>query len=109
MPPRKRNHVKIRQAVLLLLRPLEAFGFLSAELPFRPAAEYESWTADIGFVSQERWEAVDNDYFIGARDLVVQVCLEATPWTKSSSARMFARPTAAVASGSSMRSGRPCW
>ncbi len=72
-PPRKKLHVKSQQALLRLLRPREAFGFLSGELPFRPAPEYESWTAGIGFITQARWEADRNEYFLGAPDLVIEV------------------------------------
>ncbi|HTX35635.1 MAG TPA: Uma2 family endonuclease [Bryobacteraceae bacterium] len=73
MPPRRKTHVITQQTLLFLLRPLEALGFLWAELPFRPAPEYESWTADIGFVTQARWDADTNDYFMGAPDLVIEV------------------------------------
>ncbi len=73
MPPRKKSHVMVQQRLLFLLRPLEGLGFLSAELPFRPAPEYECWTADIGFVTQARWAADTNDYFMGAPDLVIEV------------------------------------
>lgn len=74
MPPGKKLHVKIQQALFNLLLPLVGErGFLTIELPFRPEAEYESWTADVGFVARERWDKDDNEYFLGAPDLVIEV------------------------------------
>ena len=74
MPPRKKVHVQVQQVLFDLLSPLlRDLGFLTCELPFRPAPEYESWQCDVGFVRQSRWEADDNDYFLGAPDLVVEV------------------------------------
>jgi hypothetical protein len=44
MPPRKRLHVKIQQALLELLLPLTRDrGFMTIEFPFRPEPEYEAW------------------------------------------------------------------
>jgi Uma2 family endonuclease len=74
MPPRKKQHVKIQQALCDILTPLlRGRGFLTNELPFRPAPEHQAWEADVGFVSQARWDADDNDYFLGAPDLVIEV------------------------------------
>jgi len=74
MPPRKKIHVKIQQALFDRLAPLlGGLGFITNELPFRPAPEYESWVADIGFVLQKRWDNDDNDYFLGAPDIVIEV------------------------------------
>jgi Uma2 family endonuclease len=73
-PPRKKLHVQIQQALFDILAPLlRGRGFITVELPFRPATEYEAWVADIGFVSQARWDADRNDYFAGAPDLVIEV------------------------------------
>jgi Uma2 family endonuclease len=73
MPPRKKLHATIQQTVMDLLSPLvHRKGFLTIEFPFRPTPEYEAWQADIGFVSQERWDRDDNDYFLGAPDLVIE-------------------------------------
>ena len=72
-PPPKKTHVKTRQKLLYLLRPLEDLGFLAAELPFRGAPECEFWVCDIGLISQQRWDADENEYFAGAPDLVIEV------------------------------------
>jgi len=71
-PPRKKSHVKIQQALFDLLAPhAGGRGFLTVEFPFRPASEYESWVADVAFVAAHRWDRDDNDYFLGAPDLVI--------------------------------------
>lgn len=74
MPRRKKSHATIQQALLDLLSPLvQGRGFITIEFPFRPAPEYQAWQADVAFVSQERWEQDDNEYFLGAPDFVVEV------------------------------------
>jgi Uma2 family endonuclease len=74
MPPRKKSHVKVQQALLDLLSPhARGRGFLTVEFPFRPAPEYECWTADVAFVSSARWDRDENDYFLGAPDLVIDI------------------------------------
>jgi Uma2 family endonuclease len=73
-PHRKKLHVTIQQILFDLLSPLlRGAGFIAIELPFRPAAEYESWQCDLGFVLQERWDNDDGDYFMGAPDFVIEV------------------------------------
>ena len=74
MPPRTRVHVEIQQRLLELFLPLaKGKGFLTNEFPFRPTAEHEAWQADLGFVTKERWDKDESDYFLGAPDLVVEV------------------------------------
>lgn len=74
MPPRTNQHLKLQQSLLDVLTPrLRSRGFLTAELPFRPVADYEAWVAGIGFVSQTRWDAHAKGYFAGAPDLVVEL------------------------------------
>ena len=74
MPPPKKPHMKVETTIDELLHPLlRPLGFLRVELAFRPAPQYEYWTCDIGFISQSRWDADDNDYFPGAPDLVIEV------------------------------------
>ncbi|MBZ5620983.1 MAG: Uma2 family endonuclease [Acidobacteriia bacterium] len=73
MPSRKQGHAIIQEALSDLLKPrTRGKGFLTIEFPFRPAAEYEAWQADVAFVTKERWEK-DADYFFGAPDLVIEV------------------------------------
>jgi Uma2 family endonuclease len=74
IPPRIKSHAVVQQRLLDLLSPLvRDRGFITIELPFRPAPEYESWVADIGFVSHDRWVADQNNYFLGAPDFVIEV------------------------------------
>ncbi len=74
LPPRKKFQMKIQLTLFGLLLPLvKGRGFLTIEFGFRPASEFEAWQADIGFVSQERWDKDTNEYFLGAPDVVVEV------------------------------------
>jgi len=74
MPPRIKQHMQIQQVLYDLLSPtLSGLGFLTIEFAFRPAPEYESWQADLAWVSQARWEADQNQYFLGAPDFVIEV------------------------------------
>jgi len=74
MPPRKKLHVKIQQALLDLLSPLvHGHGFITNEFPFRPTPQHEAWQADVAFVLRDRWDRDTNDYFLGAPDLVIEV------------------------------------
>jgi len=74
MPPRIKQHMQIQQVLYDLLSPtLSGLGFLTIEFAFRPAPEYEYWQADLAWVSQARWEADRNDYFMGAPTLVIEV------------------------------------
>jgi Uma2 family endonuclease len=74
MPPRKKLHMKTQQTLFGLLLPLvEGRGFLTIEFAFRPASELEMWQADLGFVSQERWDKDTNEYSLGSPELVVEV------------------------------------
>jgi Uma2 family endonuclease len=76
-PPRKKIHVKVRHALFDLLSPsTRGQGFLGIEFPFRPGPEYESWIADVAFVAQDRWDRDENDYFLGAPDLVIELLSE---------------------------------
>jgi Uma2 family endonuclease len=74
VPPRKKIHEKQQRKLFGLLLPrLDHLGFLNEEMPFRAAPECEYWQCDIGFITQERWDADHNDYFLGAPDLVIEI------------------------------------
>ncbi|HEY2015613.1 MAG TPA: Uma2 family endonuclease [Bryobacteraceae bacterium] len=74
IPARKKLHMRVQQDLFDLLSPqLRSQGFLTIEFAFRPASEDEAWQADVGFVLQNRWDKDDNEYFLGAPDLVIEV------------------------------------
>ncbi len=73
MPFRRYEHASIQDALADLIKPLaRGKGRVITEFPFRPAAEYESWQADIAFVTKERGRKIA-DYLFGAPDLVIEV------------------------------------
>jgi Uma2 family endonuclease len=75
VPPPKWGHQNFQERVRILLeRLMGASGVVMVAIPFRPAAEYEVWVADVGFVSAGRAQSVgDDEYLMGAPDLVVEV------------------------------------
>lgn len=75
MPPPKWVHQKLQATILRLLLPLlGSRGVVLTEMAFRPAAQHEVWSADVGFVSAARAAKVGkDDYLSGAPDLVVEV------------------------------------
>lgn len=68
-------HQEIQMAIAFALHPqIARFGHLGVELGFRPTLEHNEWSADVGFVVRQRWEAVPKSQcFAGAPDLVVEV------------------------------------
>lgn len=43
------------------------------DLPFRPAAEYEVWSADVAVLSRDRWDSAGDGWLMGAPELVIEV------------------------------------
>jgi len=67
-------HTKLQMKLADLLRPLSAkHGYVVVGLPFRAVAQYELRAGDVAYVSQARWDAVDDGYLPGAPDLVIEV------------------------------------
>jgi Uma2 family endonuclease len=54
-------------------------GVVGIELPFRAVPQFDLRAADVAFISQERWDAIDpEDNLRGAPDLVIEVKSEST-------------------------------
>ena len=47
-------------------------GVVHTEMPYCPLPEYESWRADVVYISKTRWESIDR-WLIGAPELVAEV------------------------------------
>jgi Uma2 family endonuclease len=66
-------HIRIQWRLRRLLeRAAGTTGVADNEFPFRPLSEYESWRADVAYISQARWDSTD-DYFMGAPEIVIEV------------------------------------
>ena len=76
LPPVKKLHTKLQQRLVRLLEGalLSSEYGVDKEFPFRPAAEYEVWIADVAIFSLARWEqTADDDYFRGVPVIVIEV------------------------------------
>jgi len=71
----KMRHVKIQSRLVRLLRPkAEHLGVIESEAPFRALPEFELRAADVAFVTQQRWDAADDeDNLAGSPELVIEV------------------------------------
>jgi Uma2 family endonuclease len=71
----KWGHQRIQDRVAELLGSLAGDpAYVTKEMSFRPAPEYEVWEADVGLTLAERAaEVADDEYLMGAPDLAVAV------------------------------------
>jgi Uma2 family endonuclease len=71
----KWGHQRIQDRVAALLRSRAGDrAYVTKEMSFRPAPEYEVWEADVGLALAERAnEVADDEYLMGAPDLAVEV------------------------------------
>ena len=71
----KMRHAKLQSRLVRVLRPkAEHLGVVEMEVAFRALPEYELRGADVAFVSQERWDATnDDDNIHGSPELVIEV------------------------------------
>ncbi len=76
LPPVQKLHTKLQKRLVELLEA--ALGRddcgVDKEFPFRPAAEYEVWVADVAIFSLALWDqTADDDYFCGVPEIVIEV------------------------------------
>ena len=71
----KMKHAKLQSRLARLLRPMaERMGVLETEVAFRALPEYDLRGVDVAYVSQQRWDATDdNDNLHGSPELVIEV------------------------------------
>jgi Uma2 family endonuclease len=71
----KWGHQRIQDRLTALLRSMAGeTAYVTKEMSFRPAPEYEVWEADVGLALKERADRVgDDEYLMGAPDLAVEV------------------------------------
>lgn len=71
----KWGHQRIQDRLAALLQSrVGDRAYVTKEMSFRPAPQYEVWEADVGLVLTERANQVgDDEYLMGAPDLTVEV------------------------------------
>ncbi len=75
MTTSKWGHQRIQDRLVALLRSVAGErAYVTKEMSFRPAPEYEVWEADVGLAFANRAnEVADDEYLMGAPDLAVEV------------------------------------
>jgi Uma2 family endonuclease len=76
VPPPKSDYAELQDRMLDALRAIARSEWkIRTELAFRPKAEHEVWSADVGVMGVERWENARRQkaYPLGAPELVVEV------------------------------------
>jgi len=84
LPRPKSRHYKLQARFFELLRPRAgSLGFVGIEVPFRAVPQFDFRAADVAFVSQERWDAIDpEDNLRGAPELVIEVKSASNTWAE---------------------------
>jgi Uma2 family endonuclease len=75
MPPPKHKHFAIQHRLVKLLGSVASHrDLIWTEVAFRPLPEHECWVADVAYVSEARYDAIDpEDNLHGAPELVIEV------------------------------------
>ena len=69
------DHTHVQYCLQMGLQPLVAAAYaVFVEFPFRPAPEFEFWSADVAVVSRDRWRAARNTRaFPSSPEIVIEV------------------------------------
>jgi len=80
----KAKHYRLQTRLLDLLRPRAAhLGVVGIEMPFRAVPQFDLRAADVAFVTQCRWDAIDlEDNLRGAPELVIEVKSASNTWAE---------------------------
>jgi Uma2 family endonuclease len=75
LPLAKHRQADAERRLVKLLEPAAAGrGLIWTEIAFRPLPEHECWVADVAFISQARYDAIDpEDNLRGVPELVIEV------------------------------------
>ena len=65
-------HVRAQRQSRLLLEAAAGSGIVKEEMPYRVLPEHECWSADVAYVTLERWNRIDR-WLEGAPDLVIEI------------------------------------
>jgi Uma2 family endonuclease len=71
----KSKHRRLQKRVTeIFIRINGKYGVAEYEFIFRPKPEHEVWAADVAFVTQQRYDAMDpEDNLVGSPEIVVEV------------------------------------
>ncbi|HYZ83006.1 MAG TPA: Uma2 family endonuclease [Bryobacteraceae bacterium] len=63
---------RLRKIIEAIAEQAGVPGVTDTEFPYRPFPEHELWSADVAFVSQERYDRIDR-WLLGSPELVIEV------------------------------------
>jgi Uma2 family endonuclease len=80
----KAKHYRLQKRLERLLEARAGdLGVVGVEMPFRAVPQFDLRAADVAFISQERWDAIDlEDNLRGAPDLVIEVKSASNTWAE---------------------------
>jgi Uma2 family endonuclease len=80
----KAKHYRLQKRLERLLETRAGnLGVVGIEMPFRAVPQFDLRAADVAFISQERWDAIDlEDNLRGAPELVIEVKSESDTWAE---------------------------
>jgi len=74
--------LQVRLAHILETRA-GSLGVVGIEMPFRAVPQFDPRTADVAFVSRERWDAIGpEDNLRGAPELVIEIKFPSNTWSE---------------------------
>jgi len=80
----KAKHYRLQKRLERLLEARAGnLGVVGIELPFRAVPQFDLRAADVAFVSQERWDAIDPEGNLrGAPEIVIEVKSPSNTWAE---------------------------
>jgi len=80
----KAKHYRLQKRLERLLEAIAGSrGVVGIEMPFRAVPQFDLRAADVAFISQERWDAIDPEGNLrGAPDMVIEVKSPSNTWAE---------------------------
>jgi Uma2 family endonuclease len=80
----KAKHYRLQKRLERLLENRAGnLGVVGIEMPFRAVPQFDLRAADVAFISQERWDAIDlEDNLRGAPEVVIEVKSASNTWAE---------------------------
>jgi len=81
--PKAKHYTLQKRLERLLENKVGNLGVVGIEMPFRALPQFDLRVADVAFISQQRWDAIDpEDNLRGAPELVIEVKSPSNTWAE---------------------------